>query len=163
MELKRHFSWRNILIGLYAFAFTVYIIVGLQPVSAKDYSVDAMLTIPDIGLSAEVTKLELVDGELKTPDTIAGSFARARNKTLIIGHSSTVFHDLKNVRIGNEINYNNKVYRIIKEQLSVKEVVKMNEILAPSNKDTLILMTCAGTERGDGDADYRLIITAVSE
>lgn len=37
----------------------------------------------------------------------------------------------------------------------------MSTLLTPTSQDTIILMTCAGTDLGNGDASHRLIITAV--
>ena len=37
----------------------------------------------------------------------------------------------------------------------------MNKILEASDKDTVVLMTCAGKDLGNGDASHRLIVTAI--
>ena len=41
-----------------------------------------------------------------------------------------------------------------------KADVDMNKMLAPAEKDTLVIMTCAGMDLGNGDATHRLVLTA---
>ena len=41
-----------------------------------------------------------------------------------------------------------------------KSDIKMSNVLKAEEKDTLVLMTCAGTPVGDKDATHRLIVTA---
>ena len=161
MELKKRLNIRTVLIGLYAVVFVVYVIVGLQPAEAvQGYETSAELNIPSIGLTSDVTTLQLEDRELKTPDTIVGSFSRAENKTLLIGHSSTVFKDLNKLVLGEEISYNDHIYIVQKIETLEKAEVKMSELLKKTDKDTLAIMTCAGADLGNGDATHRLIITA---
>lgn len=161
MELKKRLNIKTVLMGLYAVFFIAYIIVGLNPVeAAQSYEISAELNIPSINLSSDVTALQLEDRELKTPDTIVGSFSRAENKTLLIGHSSTVFQNLNKVKLGEEIDYDNHIYIAQKIETLEKSEIDMSKLLARANKDTLIIMTCAGTDLGNGDATHRLIITA---
>lgn len=161
MELKKRLSLRTVLIELYVVVFGAYVIWGLQPAeAAQSYEISAELNIPSIGLVSDVTTLQIEDHELKTPDTIAGSFSRAENKTLLIGHSGTVFQNLNETRLGDEIIYNNSKYIVGKIEVLEKADVDMSKMLAPAEKDTLVIMTCAGMDLGNGDATHRLVLTA---
>ncbi|MBO4813291.1 sortase [Candidatus Saccharibacteria bacterium] len=131
--------------------------------SAEALNADSVLLIPDIDLKADVVQLSLVDGELKTPDYIAGSFQRSENKTLIIGHATTVFSKLNQASLNNIVVYNNGVYRIVSKYVAPKSDINMSKLLKRADRDTLVLMTCAGESLGDKDATHRLIITAIRE
>ena len=161
MELRRHLNPKKFFVGLYVLAFAIYIIVGLQPAGAVNYEIATQLEIPAIGLVSDVTKLELENGELNTPDTIVGSFTRAENKTLLIGHSTTVFENLKDVGLNQEITYNDSVYRVVAIDMVQKSEINMNKVLRSAKKDTIIIMTCAGELLDGGDATHRLMVTAV--
>ena len=163
MELKKRIDTRLVFAAVYFVLFAVYIVVGLQPAEAVNLEVSSRLNIPSIGLSSDVTSLTLSGTKLDTPDTIVGSYSESANKTLLIGHSSTVFYDLQNTKIGDVVNYGDKTYRIVKARLAVKDVIDMNELLAPAEKDTIVIMTCAGQDLGGGDASHRLIITAEAQ
>ena len=162
MELKKRLDLKTVLVVLYVTAFLAYVIFGLQPAeAARSYEVSAELNIPSIGLVSDVTTLELENRELKTPDAIVGSFSRSENKTLLIGHSSTVFQNLNQIRLDDEIFYNNNKYIVKKITITEKAEVDMSGLLAHADQDTLAIMTCAGASLGNGDATYRLIVTAV--
>lgn len=161
MELKTHINWRGVAIAIYCMAFVAYLIYGLQPVEASNYSIDNKLSIPEINLDTDVTILSLNNNKLDTPDTIVGSFSRSEGKTLLIGHSSTVFNRLHELKLNDEIYYNNKNYRVISAEKILKSNVNMEKILSSDKKDTIVLMTCAGEDLGGGDATHRLIITAI--
>ena len=164
MELRKHLNLRFVFVGLYLVAFLAFLIYGLQPAEAVEaYEIDAELSIPSITLDADVTKLELEESGLKTPDTIVGSYTRFEGKTLLIGHSTTVFANLKDVKIGDTIEYNEKNYHVQRIDLLVKDKIDMDELLKASEKDTIVIMTCAGELLDGGDATHRLIITALSE
>lgn len=161
MELKKRLSLRTVLIGLYVVVFGAYVIWGLQPAeAAQSYEISAELNIPSISLVSDVTTLQIEDHELKTPNNIVGSFSRAENKTLLIGHSTTVFQNLNNVKIGDEINYDNGIYVVKNIKVLEKANVDMSKILASTEKQTLEIMTCTGDLLDGGDATHRLIITA---
>ena len=162
MELKKHLDLRYLFVGLYVLLFVAYFVVGLQPADAANYEITANLAIPAIGLGADVTSLELHDGKLDTPDTIVGSFTRAENKTLLIGHSTTVFEHLDSVQNGDVIEYDDRSYMVVSKEVLAKSDVSMMRLLKSESHDTLVLMTCAGELLGNGDATHRLIITAVS-
>ncbi len=161
MELKQHLDARKIFVGLYLLAFVIYLVIGLQPADATSYEVSAKLLIPQIGLDTDVAELTLDEGQLNTPETIAGSFSQSENKTLLIGHSTTVFENLNRVDLGDLINYDGNNYKVKKISLSSKNRVDMSELLAPAEKDTIVIMTCAGELLENGDATHRLILTAV--
>lgn len=165
MELKQRLNLRKVLIAGYFVALAIYLGFGLIPAgAARTYDVSAELDIPSIGLTTDVTALRLnSDNALDTPDTIVGSYAQAENKTLLIGHSSTVFHDLKYVKIGDEIMYNNKSYQVTTLNLTVKPEIDMREVLAPAEEDTIIIMTCDGMALTNGDATHRFMVTAVEK
>lgn len=160
MELKKHFSIQKLFIVLYAVVFAVYLIIGLQPAEARDYEISTELSIPSIGLISDVTKLSLNGSKLDTPDTIVGSYSEADNKTLLIGHSTTVFTNLQNIKVGDIVTYDYTEYEVRKITTLAKDDISMGVILAPSEKETIIIMTCAGELYNSGDASHRLIVTA---
>ena len=161
MKVKQHFDTRKFFVGLYLLVFSVYLIIGLQPADATSYEVSAKLLIPQIGLDTVVTDLTLDEGQLNTPEMIVGSYSQAKNKTLLIGHSSTVFQDLDQIDLGDLINYDGSDYKVKKIDLMRKSQIDMSELLAPAEKDTIVIMTCAGELFQNGDATHRLILTAV--
>ena len=162
MELRKRLNPKIIFFLVYFLAFFAYIIYGLQPAEATEvYSVDGNLAISSIGLSSDVTDLDLTSEGLSTPDTVVGSYSRYDNKTLLIGHSTGVFKDLDLVKIGDTVNYDGLDYNVSKLVYIEKDAIDMNDLLSPAEKDTLVIMTCAGTLLGDGDATHRLILTAI--
>lgn len=163
MELKRHLDFRYVFVGLYLLAFLIYLVIGLQPADAKNYSITSNLEIPSISLYSDVAALELNNNQLLTPDEIVGSYSRAKNKTLLIGHSTTVFSNLSSVKVGDEINYDEETYSVTQINIHEKNKIEMSKILAPAEEDTVIIMTCAGEVYDNGDATHRLIITAVKK
>ena len=160
MEFKRRYNYRRIITVIYVVALSVYLIIGLQPAEATQYEISGEVKIPAIGLSSAVTSLEIEDHKLKTPDTIVGSYSKDPSKVFLFGHSSVVFKELKRVKINDEIIYNDKSYHIVSTKVILKANIDMNEILAPAEDNTLIIMTCAGLPVGEKDATHRLIITA---
>lgn len=164
MKLKKTVDFRRIGAFLYAVFFIAYLLVGLKPTAdATHYEISAELEIPAIGLTADVTPLKLKDHHLETPSTIVGSFAREANKVLLIGHSSTVFRNLNNIAVGDEIIYDGILYKVLSAETLKKADVEMNTLLAATEKDTIVIMTCAGEELGENDATHRLIVTAEVE
>ena len=161
MELKKRFDFRIVFLSLYMLAFLIYLLVGFLPAEAVNYKIDARLEIPAIGLVSEVTTLDLQERKLNAPDSIVGSYSRAENKTLLIGHSTTAFSSLDKLNLGEEIVYRNKVYRVAGRAMVEKNKISMREILKTEENDTLVLMTCAGELYEDRDASHRLIITAI--
>lgn len=160
MEIRRRLDPKIIFVGFYVFMFALYLLIGLQPVEATNYEISTEVSVPSIGLVSDVTNLHLENRELKTPSTIVGSFSRAKNKTLLIGHASTVFKDLDRVQIGDEIIYDEDIYIIYSVEIIEKADIEMDKLLVAEEEPTLVVMTCAGTDLGQGDATHRLIISA---
>ncbi len=162
MEIRARLDFRKIVILLYVVCFVVYLIFGLTPTSAGAtyYEISGNLEIPAIDLNSDVTTLNIEDHQLKTPRTIVGSYSRSENKTLLIGHSSTVFSKLDQIWVGDIVNYNGYNYLVKDIIVDKKENISMRELLRAAETDTLVIMTCAGNDLEDGDATHRLIITA---
>ena len=59
------------------------------------------------------------------------------------------------------IKYGDSDYQVVKISLMPKSKIIMRDLLKEADKDTLVLMTCAGTLLDNHDATHRLIITAV--
>ncbi len=163
MELRKSLDFRKVLATICFLVATFCFARGLNTADAVSYEISVELSAPSIGLEAGVTKLQLEDRTLKTPDTIVGSFSRFSHKTLLIGHAATVFSNLKNLKIGDEIDYDYNVYVVKNIEMLEKTSINMDALLAPTDTDTIILMTCAGELYENGDASHRLIITATSE
>ena len=148
------------------YAYVVFLVCflafGLLPAGAVEYKIAGELSIPEINLTSEVAALDLEEDGLNTPDDIVGSYSRAENKTLLIGHSSTVFHDADEISVGSEIYYNDAKYTVSDIVVSEKNDINMYKLLKKSDVDTLVIMTCAGEDLDNGDATHRLIITAVN-
>lgn len=161
MKLRRSLEPRKVFIGIYILIFGLYLFYGLQPADAKQYDIAAKLSIPSISLETGVTKLDVVDGQLPTPDGIAGSYTWAENKTLLIGHYAAVFNDLDEVSLGDEIRYDGKIYIVKKIEIREKSTIEMREVLQRADTDTLVIMTCAGQMLENGDATHRLLVTGV--
>lgn len=160
MELKRRVKPELVFISIYILMAVVYLWVGFQPAGAKDYNVTTSLVIPSINLETDVTALEPVNHRLETPDTIAGSYRSGDHKELLIGHSSTVFADLDEVQVGDTIIYEQSEYSVRDIVTLSKEEISMRELLKDSDEKTIIIMTCAGEDLGEGDSTHRLIVTA---
>ena len=159
------FSWgertiKIVTVLFFCIALPVYLYIGFQPYMPADAASYPSLSISSIGLSVPVEPLELKDRQLNVPDMIVGSYGPNINKTLLVGHSSTVFEELDQLRVDQEINYNDSVYRVTEIKVLRKEEISMTEILSGASVDTIILMTCAGDSLPNQDATHRLIITA---
>lgn len=166
MEIKKRFDFRKVFAALYiAMSFT-FITIGLQPAEAASQSLDTPVTsmsIPTIGLQSAVAEVALKDKKLSAPDRIVGSYKKKNsNKTLLIGHSTTAFKNLKNVTVDEIVIYDNKLYKIQSTETLRKEDINMNSLVRGKKDDpeTIIIMTCSGSLYEDGDASHRLIVTA---
>lgn len=146
----------------YAIFFAVYLIIGFQPAiaDASSYKIDGRLEISSVNIDSDVTALTLTDNKLHTPDDIVGSYSKNPNKTILIGHSTTVFESLKDLKIAEIITYNDENYIVEAIETLEKSDISMKNLLKSEQKKTIILMTCAGTLLSDGDATERLIIKA---
>lgn len=160
MELRKRLDSKNVFVVLYVLAFFIYIIYGLQPAEAVQNETTGELNIPGIGLVSNVTDAQLKNNELEVPDLIVGSFSNHTNKTLLIGHSTTVFSDLNKVQLRDSIIYNGKKYTVKMIDIMEKSKISMRTLLDASAEDTIVIMTCAGKLLDNGDATHRLIITA---
>lgn len=163
MELKHRLDPKYIFIGLYVVVLLIYIIIGLKPAGAAKYVISGKINIPSINLESDVTRLELNNGKLDAPDTIVGSYSTSANKTLLIGHSTTIFQDLHELSLNQYVYYNGTSYKITSIEVKPKSSIRMSDILVAASKDTIVLMTCAGELFENGDATHRLIITAAIE
>ncbi len=172
--LRQRISWQNLnplnwsqrairvfTVAFFAIMLPIYIFIGLQPALPAEAANYPTLEISSIRLKTPVAPLELTDYQLIAPAMIAGSYSHAPNKTLIIGHSSTVFAELDQVQTNDRFTYNGKTYAVKDITIQAKPDVSMNEILAPAEIDTVIIMTCAGEPLPNQDATHRLLITAV--
>lgn len=139
----------------------IYVTVSFHPASSIDYAAYPTLEIPEINLSTPVAELQLQDRQLIAPATIAGSYRQNASKTLLIGHSSTVFRNLHQIQAGDIFTYQNKAYQVTSTATLAKAEVNMAEILAPTSLETVIIMTCAGEPLPQQDATHRLIVTAI--
>ena len=161
MELRRRrFDFRKIVTLFYVVAFATYLILGFQPTAATHYEISGSLNIPSINLTSDVTSLKLENHKLNTPDTIVGSYTKYDSKIFLIGHSTTVFKNLNQVKPGELINYNGKNYLISGTKTLAKSEIDMNTLLAPEAHNTLVIMTCAGEILDGQDATHRFIVTA---
>ena len=148
-----------------AFALMAFI-VGRSIISDRSaYAYEAAeatetLSIESIGLLAPVRPLALINHKLETPERIAGAYAAAENKTFLIGHNTTIFENLKNVKLGDQITYVNKTYTVKNIEELEKSAIDMSELLKSEDAPTLVLMTCAGERLSANDFTKRLIITA---
>lgn len=151
---------RVFVVSFFMIAVPIYAYIGMQPVSSIEALSYPELNIESIGLTTPVAALEMNDRQLTAPATIAGSYSNNPNKTLIIGHSSTVFENLAQVNLHDEIFYNESIYIISDITMYEKSQVDMAEILSTSDIETLVIMTCAGDPLPNQDATHRLVITA---
>lgn len=139
----------------------------VKPMDSETYAREVaaatgVLEIPALGLSTPVAASEEQERKLSVPEYIAGSFSRYPGKTLVMGHSSTVFRELARVALGDTIIYNGAEYQVIDMKTVAKEEISMNAVLAPAEEETLVLMTCAGEALGGRDFSERLIVTATA-
>ncbi len=161
MEIKNSFSWRKVFIRAYLAGFLVFLLGGLMPteVNAKNESTE-ILEIPAIDLVTDVVVARREGDRLVVPDNNVGSYSRANNKTLLVGHSSTIFDKLDEVHVDDVLVYGAHQYVVENIEVLLKDEIEMRKILKTETSDTVVLMTCAGEDLGNGDATHRLIITA---
>lgn len=148
-------------VSFFSIMLPIYIFIGLQPILPAEAANYPVLEISSIHLKTPVAPLELTNQQLIAPATIAGSYSHAAHKTLIIGHSSTVFNKLDQARVGDRFEYDGAVFEIQELTTKSKATISMDEILAPAEEDTIIIMTCAGDPLPNQDATHRLLITAL--
>lgn len=159
------FSWskRQIKVAMtvfYMIAIPAFIIVGLQPAQAANVDGLPTLSIPAVSIETPVSESSLDGKQLSVPDAIAAEYSEDPSKLFLMGHSSTVFKNLKNIEVGDEVYYNGNKYIVNDVAIKPKSAIKMKEILAPAEHETVIIMTCAGKSLGANDYTHRLIVTA---
>ncbi|MBQ9018442.1 class F sortase [Candidatus Saccharibacteria bacterium] len=157
----RSFDYRKVFTIFYVLGVIAYIAVGLSGAKATEYEAATDIEIPSIGLTSDVVTMHVTDRQLNTPDYIVGRYSESLNKTLLVGHSSTIFANLHQVSLGDAIIYDGDRYIVSDIATQAKLDISMAEVLAPADRGTIIIMTCAGEDLGGGDATHRLIITAV--
>lgn len=150
------------LAGFFLIMVPVFFYIGFQPVSTTEALSYEALTINSIDLETPVAPLQLEDHQLTAPAKIAGVYSQNPHRSLIIGHSSTVFQDLEQITVGADIIYAEKTYTVTQVETLPKSEISMQNILASSETDTIIIMTCAGNPLPEQDATHRLIVTATS-
>ena len=146
-------------LGLYLLFFSAFLYFGLQP-APVDASATSHLSIPSIQLDTPVETVSKQGRKITVPEVIAGAYSENPNKTLLLGHSNTVFQHLKDLQIGQQITFDNHNYTIKSIDVKQKGDIRMSEILSESDTPTLILMTCAGEHLSGHDYTHRVIITA---
>lgn len=163
MEIGRSWDLRKVVAAVYVGLLCMYLLLGLTPAQATEYEAATSIEIPSIGLVADVELMKMKNGKLATPDDAVGGYSGAANKTFLVGHVSNVFRDLQDVRVGDEIVYDLVRYNVSKVEVLKKSDINMDLLLLPEEKDTIVVMTCAGERISAGDATHRLIITASVE
>ena len=161
----KRFSIHLISIGICLFVLTLSF-GWLEQVSyriayaAESASATTTLDIPAIHLSTPIITSTLQNHTPTVPSYIASAYSHYPSKTLLLGHSATVFQDLPEVKLGDIIYYNNSTYFVSSKTIKPKSTISMAELLAPAKTDTIIIMTCSGMHLEDQDYADRLIITA---
>ena len=145
--------------ALYFAAIVGFVAYAFMPKSA-DASSEERLFIPSIGLVARVTDIDRTGNQLVAPDEIAGAYQPTNHKTVIIGHSSTIFRDLDSMGEEDHFTFDNKEYKVTSREVLPKNLVNMEEVVSETEVNTVILMTCAGESLGGHDYTHRLVITA---
>lgn len=159
------FCWPERLVKVIAAAFfmimlPIYLFIGLQPAPLVDAASYPSLEIPAIDLKTPVTNVELIDHQLTVPANIAGIYQPFENKLFIIGHSSTVFQNLDQLKINQTFSYDGQQFIVTDRTILAKSAISMNDILKDAPEKTVVIMTCAGEPLPNQDATHRLIITA---
>jgi LPXTG-site transpeptidase (sortase) family protein len=146
--------------ALYLAWAVVFIVLGTAPRFTGAAS-GVVLDIPSISLSTNVQFVEPIERRFPVPEAAVGVYQPSTNKVFIMGHRATIFANLGNVKIGDEITYDEKTYRVSSRVVLPKDDIDMAEILSETSSPTLVLMTCAGQRLTDTDFSHRLIITAI--
>lgn len=164
LENLNPFHWSKRTVRVFTALFFVvmlpiYLLIGVQPAISINYADLPELSIANI-LTTPVEPVELVDHQLAVPDRIAGSYIQNENATLIMGHSSSVFHQLDQLQNGQMITYAGEEYTVTNIETKLKAEIDMSELLSARETPTIMLMTCAGEPLPNQDATHRLIVTA---
>jgi LPXTG-site transpeptidase (sortase) family protein len=146
--------------GIFYFAAIAGFTAAVFIPKAVDASSEERLFMPSIGLIARVKDIERQGNQLIAPDTIAGAYHPTNHKYVIIGHSSTIFKDLKNASMDDNFTFDGKSYKIVSREILEKSSVDMEDVVSETEISTVILMTCYGEPLGGQDYTHRLVITA---
>ena len=150
----------SIFAGILYFAvvagFTAYVFMP----KAVDASSEERLFMPSIGLIARVKDIERTGNQLIAPDTIAGAYQPTNHKTVIIGHSTTIFKGLKDIDDEAEFTFDSVKYKVKSIEIVEKRYVNMEDIVSETPVKTVVLMTCYGEPLGGQDFTHRLVNTA---
>ncbi|MDO4978786.1 MAG: sortase [Candidatus Saccharibacteria bacterium] len=159
--LKNHLKLKiaGVLLAILAISLGVFFGIKVNQTSASSN----LLLIPSIGLETSPKQVALDDHNLIAPATEAGVYHSAKNKDLLIGHSTTIFKNLHQVKLHDKITYGDVTYTVIEMYADAKEDISMDALLKTENTPTLILMTCAGESLDEGDFSHRLIIRAIAQ
>lgn len=150
----------SIIFGVLYFCVVAGIVTYFFVPKPVDASSDERLFIPSIGLVARVQNIEREGNTLKAPDYIAGAYKATGHKTVLIGHSSTIFENLHDVKLKDKFTFDEKTYVVQKIEILEKAMIDMNEIVAETEENTVVLMTCYGQQLSGQDFSHRLVITA---
>ena len=155
----RSYTIKSALVAVYILTLGIYLYRGFQPYPV-DASAPARLLAPSINLSTPVDDVDKNGAKITVPEVIAGAYSENPNKTLLIGHSNTVFDRLSELKIGDQLIFDNHNYAIAKITTVAKENIDMTELLSSAEQPTIVLMTCTGQHISGHDYTHRLIITA---
>ena len=148
-----------LLVAVYVSVVAGYFLVGLLPARAEDgLAVAGRLVIPAINVDGEVVETKIVEENFIIPETRIAVYKRG-NKTLMMAHAMTGFSTLKEISVGDEIEYNGEKFVVSEREYRRVEEISMREILTSGEEEEMVLMTCAGEER-DGEYTERLIVRA---
>ncbi len=155
------FRVKVLLVAVYFAVVVGYFLVGLLPVRAEDgLAVAGRLVIPAIRVDGEVVETKIVSEEFIIPEKRIATYKRG-NKILMMAHAATGFSTLKEIAVGDEIEYNGEKFVVLEREYRKVEDISMKEILESGEERTMILMTCAGEKEGE-EYSERLIVRAES-
>ena len=158
------FSWNRktvvfALLSFYLLFGVAFFLIGLTPAEAKQ-NFDTEINIASIGLNKGVVDVENVNGKLETPDELVGRYSKSPSTIFLFGHSVSGFLGLDKVKIGEIVEYGESEYVVKNTTIMAKTDINMNKLLAYSEKERIVLMTCYGEEI-NGEYRNRLIVEAV--
>ena len=159
MQIKKRYS--HVILTIFSIILLAgFLYFGMQPQIAEANS-SLILEAPSISLTSPIRVIELnSDYTLTSPDRIAGLYQAAENNTFIIGHSSTIFSNLKNLKPNDHLIFNGKTYLVKTYVIQKKSEISMSKVLEAKLIPTLTLMTCHGKKIAKNDYTERIIITA---
>ena len=159
MQIKKRYS--HVILTIFSIILLAgFLYFGMQPQIAEANS-SLILEAPSISLTSPIRVIELnSDYTLTSPDHIAGLYQAAKNNTFIIGHSSTIFSNLKNLKPNDYLILDGKTYLVKTYVIQKKSEISMSKVLEAKLIPTLTLMTCHGEKIAKNDYTERIIITA---